>query len=249
MKSHLWIRISVLLTGLGLLPALAQQRIEFQRQKFDRSRFERAGQPATAAPSTRIEPAEPAPATPDPAPAPAAEFPALEPAPDATSAPAAAATNADEAAAGKTPSAAPLWDEVPSKWFDNAKDYEELIELQKKTGACLLLYFKNPSQPNEKGLCSWFEKTTLPDIAWRKAMRYYLKLEITLPGNSAARDLAAKYRIGKTPALLVVKPGGGLPMRVNLFDFQPNARPKPIEVPLILESLKARSTPPYMTLF
>lgn len=228
---------------LGMATTGAQQRIEFPRQKFDRSRFQRPGQ--ATVPATPAEPAEPEPApAPEPAAAGASEFPFSEP-PPATP-PAAPPTPGamDPAAAPQ-----PLWEEVPPKWFDNAKDYEELLELQKKTGACLLLYFKRPSEPREKGLCSWFEKTTMPDIAWRKAMKYYLKLAITLPGNSAARDLAEKFRVGKTPTVLVVKPGGGLPMRVNVFEFAPNTRPQPIEVPLILESLKARSTAAYQTLF
>ncbi len=275
-------RLSLLCLLLAaVLPAAAQQRIEFQRQKFDRSRFERPD--PSARPTLPGTPAAPAESAPEPA---APAFPAA-PAPMVTQAPAAPATNAPEfsfsaetpapaatatpafaaptgtvifsadapppPAAGAvtppTPADVPLWDEVPAKWFDNAKDHDELVELSKKTGACLLLYFKNPSVPNEKGLCSWFEKTIMPDLAWRKAMKYFIKLEVTLPGNSATRDLAEKYRIGKTPVLLVVKPSGGLPMRVMVFDVPPNARPQPLEVPVVLESLKARSTPAYMTLF
>lgn len=240
--------------GLSVLVSLATfaqaepQRVEFQRQKFDRSRFDRPGQAVPAAQTAPAEPAEPVPPPPMVTEKPVVgggEFSF------STAGPAAAPDAPPEARADGAPESgpAPLWDQVPSKWFDNAKDYEELVELQKTTRACLLLYFKNPSVPNEKGLCSWFEKTTMPDIAWRKAMKYYLKLEITLPGNSAARELAAKFRVGKTPTLLVVKPGGGLPMRVNVFEYAPNSRPKPIEVPLVIESLKARSTPGYMTLF
>ena len=144
---------------------------------------------------------------------------------------------------------APLFDQVPSKWFNNAKDYEELRALQKKTGACLLVYFKNHSVPNEKGLCSWFEKSITTDIDWRKAMKFFIKLEITLPGPSAVRDLAELYKVSRTPAIFVVKPGSTLLGRLMVFDYPNGGRPMPIEVPLVLQNLKTRCTPAYQTLF
>lgn len=145
---------------------------------------------------------------------------------------------------------APLFDQVPSKWFNNAKDYPELLELQKKTGACMLVYFKNPSVPNEKGLCSWFEKSITTDIDWRKAMKHFIKLEITLPGPSAVRDLVEQFRVTKTPAIFAVKPGDKMPFRLLVFEYpEGGGRPKPIEVPVVLEALKSRCTPAYQTLF
>ncbi len=248
----------------------AQQRIEFQRQKFDRSRFERAGQPAAPAPA-----AEPVGTWPPPAAA-GAPAPMATEAPAAVSAPATGfPTEAPPAPAefgaapggavrsgpppsypaGATPEEraaidAPLFDQVPSKWFNNAKDYPELLELQKKTGACMLVYFKNPSVPNEKGLCSWFEKSITTDIDWRKAMKYFIKLEITLPGPSAVRDLVDQFRVTKTPAIFAVKPGDKMPFRLMVFTYpEGGGRPTPVEVPVVLEALRNRCTPAYQTLF
>ena len=257
--------------------AAAQQRIEFQRQKFDRSRFERAGQPAepTPAPAAPAPAAEPVGTWPPPAaagtPAPMATEAPAPAAPTSTGFPTEApAAPAEFGAApggavrsgpppsypvGATPEEravidAPLFDQVPSKWFNNAKDYPELLELQKKTGACMLVYFKNPSVPNEKGLCSWFEKSITTDIDWRKAMKYFIKLEITLPGPSAVRDLTAQFRVLRTPSIFVVKPTGGMPYRLPVFSYPDGGgRPTPIEVPDVLTSLKAQSTPAYQTLF
>lgn len=144
---------------------------------------------------------------------------------------------------------APLFDQVPSKWFNNAKDYPELLELQKKTGACMLVYFKNPSVPNEKGLCSWFEKSITTDIDWRKAMKYFIKLEITLPGPSAVRELTALYKVSRTPAIFVVKPGSTMLARLMVFEYPAGGRPQPIDVPVVLEALKSRCNPAYQTLF
>ena len=144
----------------------------------------------------------------------------------------------------------PLFDQVPAKWFRDADDYPELLALQKKTGACLLVYFKNPSIPNEKGLCSWFEKSITTDIDWRKAMKYFIKLEITFPGGSAVRDLAAEFKAVKTPGIYIVKPGSTMKNRILVFDYPPGGgRPTPIDVPVVLQNVKTRCTPAYQNLF
>jgi hypothetical protein len=111
-----------------------------------------------------------------------------------------------------------------------------------------LIYFKNLVNPQEKGLCSWFERGIATDIKWRKAMRHYLKLEITLPGNNAALELAAKYRAGRTPALFVLKPRS-VPNRLTVFQFTPGQRPELQDIDTVLEWLKARSTVFYQSLF
>ena len=266
-----------LVAALFAAGAAAQQRIEFQRQKFDRSRFERAGQPAepTPAPAAPAPAAEPVGTWPPPAaagtPAPMATEAPAPAAPTSTGFPTEApAAPAEFGAApggavrsgpppsypvGATPEEravidAPLFDQVPSKWFNNAKDYPELVELQKKTGACMLVYFKNPSVPNEKGLCSWFEKSITTDIDWRKAMKYFIKLEITFPGGSAVRDLAAEFKAVKTPGIYIVKPGSTMKNRILVFDYPPGGgRPTPIEVPVVLQNVKTRCTPAYQNLF
>ena len=255
-------------TLLALTPAHAQQRVDFERKKFDRSRFDRPGQ--TTAPSTTTPEAAPlAPSTASfatpaaPAPMPTEPSAAVSAPADSTNTSifSADSTLPSRPPAGATPYYtgitpeekavidAPLFDQLPSKDFNNAKDHEDLLALQKKTGACMIVYFKNPSISNEKGLCSWYEKTVTTDIKWRKAMKYYLRLEITLPGNSLVQDLATRYRANKTPAVLVVKPGSTMPTRLKLFDYPNGSRPVPIEAETVLESLKAASTPAYQTLF
>jgi hypothetical protein len=145
---------------------------------------------------------------------------------------------------------APLLDQIPVKWFDDAKDHAELVDLQKKTGACLILYFKNSSVVNEKGLCSWFEKSILNDTDWRKATKNYLKLEVSIPGNKLVDALVAQYKVIKTPCVLVVKPGANMGTRLQVFNYnQALSRPEPVEVPLVLDALKAASTPAYQALF
>ena len=252
-------------------------RQKFDRSRFERSGQPAAPAPAPAAePVGSFAAAAPAPMpTEAPATAPAAQGSSVfsysnAPATAWGSAPApAASTNSAIFSAdapplsgpppatyppGATPEEkaaidSPLFDQVPSKWFNNAKDYEELVALQKKTGACMLVYFKNPSVPNEKGLCSWFEKSITTDIDWRKAMKYFIKLEITLPGPSAVRDLATLYKVSRTPAIFVVKPGSTLLARLMVFEYPTGGRPQPIEVPVVLEALKSRCNPAYQTLF
>lgn len=258
---------TVLLAALFFLAASASaQRTEFQRQKFDRSRFER---PAAAVRPDLPEP-EPAP----PAPAPAAPAPAQPAFPPPTSSSSTALSSGAPAAGAPssgggsnswgsswTPRppavdpalqaliAAPHFDGLPTKVSKDPRDHEELLALQKQTGACLFLYFKNPFVSSESGLCGWYEKHVAGDMAWRKAMRYYLQMEITLPGKKDAQELARKYGITKTPAFLVIRPDSARPGRLWPFVKNPGEDMKLKEMDVILKELKAASTPAYADLF
>lgn len=264
----------VLIAAFGVATAAPAQRVEFQRKKFDRSRFDHSDPaPAPAAePAETFAPAEPAP-LPTETSSPESSIFSYSNTPatswGSSSASADASTNtaifsADSVLPSGPPPAtyppdatpeekaaidAPLFDQVPNKWFNNAKDHDELLALQRKTGACMLVYFKNPSVPNEKGRCSWFEKSITTDIAWRKAMKYFIKLEITLPGPSAVRDLVSLYKVSHTPALFVVKPGSTMRSLLMVFEYPKGPQPVLIEVPIVLEALKSRCNPAYQTLF
>ncbi len=144
---------------------------------------------------------------------------------------------------------APLLDQIPAKWFDSPKDHAELLDLQKKTGACMLVYFRNLNVSNEKGLCSWFEKGIMNSMDWRKAMKNYIKLEITVAGgNDTLEALIAEYRANKTPAVFVVKPGSRSE-RLQVFSYTNGSKPELVDIAVVLQNLKAHSTPAYQTLF
>ncbi len=259
---------ALLLAVLFLAASASAQRIEFQRQKFDRSRFER---PAAAVRPDLPEP-EPAPAFSAPAPAaPAPAEPAFPPPTsspatefssgdtDAGTPPADGGSNAPESSWTPRPPAvdpalqalidSPHFDGLPTKISKDPRDHEELLALQKQTGTCLFLYFKNPNVTSESGLCGWYEKHVAGDMGWRKAMRYYLQMEITLPGKKDAQELAALYRVTKTPALLVVQPGSTRPGRLWPFEKNPGEGMKLKEMDAILQELKAASTPAYADVF
>lgn len=214
--------------------AVHAQRIEFPRQTFDRSRF---GQPPSVSPST--PPA--APVRPAASPAP------VSPAP-AAAVPAGSAPSAPPASSSRIPAElvdSPRWDLIPHKTFDKPKDYAEILELQRQTGACLLVYFRNNNDSSEKGLCNWFEKSIGLTRDWQKATRPYLKLTIVLPGNSATTELAARYHVQKTPSIFVVKPNDPRPMRLPVFEWNSNREPKPLPVETVIETLLKFSTEAY----
>jgi len=259
---------ALLLAVLFLAASASAQRIEFQRQKFDRSRFERPAaavrpdlpEPEPAPAFSAPAPAAPAPAEPaflPPTSSPATEFSSGDT--DAGTPPADGGSNAPESSWTPRPPAvdpalqalidSPHFDGLPTKISKDPRDHEELLALQKQTGACLFLYFKNPNVTSESGLCGWYEKHVAGDMGWRKAMRYYLQMEITLPGKKDAQELAALYRVTKTPALLVVQPGSTRPGRLWPFEKNPGEGMKLKEMDAILQELKAASTPAYADVF
>lgn len=252
--------ISLLMVATLLPNPAAAQRVDFQRQRFDRSRFERpsaAEQPDAPAPAP-TEPVVPASFSSDTAPQPAADSPSWSPGGAMSTEPPASADSRPPAASrygvAADPAlealiAAPLFEGLPTKVSKDPRDYDKLIDLQKETGACLFLYFKNPFVTSESGLCGWYEKKVAGDMAWRKAMRYYLQMEITLPGKKDAQELAATYRVTKTPALLIVQPGSTFPGRFWPFVKNPGEGMKLKEMDEIIAELKAASTPAYADLF
>jgi len=237
-------RASILFLSAALAAALAAaqgQRIVFPRHSFDRSRFAQpAAQPAAA------------PAAPAVSPAPA-DNPALAPSGSSSSYPSSSYSSSSyssssNAASGRVPDelvASPRWDLVPRKETDNPKDYPALLELQRQSGAVLLVYFKNANNSNEKGLCSWFEKAIAGTRDWQKATRPYIKLTVNLPGNSAAAEIAARYRVAKTPFVAVHKPNS-MPMRLSVIEWI-NKDPKPRPVEDVISDLLKLSTEAYQT--
>lgn len=251
--------IAILLVATLLPNPVAAQRVDFQRQRFDRSRFERpsAADPDAPAPAPP-EPSAPASFSSDTAPPPAAESSSWSPGGAMSTEPPASADSRPPAASrygvAADPAlealiAAPLFEGLPTKVSKDPRDYDKLMALQKETGACLFLYFKNPFVTSESGLCGWYEKHVAGDMTWRKAMRYYLQMEITLPGKKDAQELAATYRVTKTPALLIVQPGSTFPGRFWPFVKNPGEGMKLKEMDEILAELKAASTPAYADLF
>lgn len=273
MKKHISPLILSLIALIPLsLTAPAQQRIEFQRQKFDRSRFKRPD------PSMRPESPQPTPVSPayesarprgmvtEP---PAANEPEFK-FPDSTTTPpttnptsspspsswgfSTTSESGDYTPAGATPEEQaainePRFELIPGKWQTDPRDFEKLLDLQKESGACMLVYFNNQIDSSQKGLCNWFEKKVTTDMSWRKAMKFYIQFQVILPGKKDAQALVEKFRVNKTPALFVVKPFSTFYTRIQVFEFPVGDRPIPIEADVVLESIKAASTPAYKDKF
>ena len=245
---------------LGLAAAVlaagtaSAQRVEFHRQKFDRSRFARPGVAAPAAAPAEAPAAAEAPAT--PAAGTDGATPWGNPGQgqgwgNGPRGQGAGGTN--EVLASGVPRAlaeAPKFDLVPKKWFDKASDWETAKALQKESGACILVYFKNPADSSQKGLCSWFETKAGAYTHWRKAMPYFIKLQLTLPGNNETRALAATFGFKSTPAWYVVRPDAPYPNRLAVIKYALGGKdPEPMPERELIPALHALCPPAYDNLF
>lgn len=110
-----------------------------------------------------------------------------------------------------------------NKWFMNGRGYAEALELQKQTGANLLVYFERTFAKDEKGLCSWWEKKGLqhPDV--QKVVDDYIKVKFSFPLSKDDQVLADKWKINKCPVVMVIQTNGWH-NRVAVFDW-PNGKP------------------------
>lgn len=111
-----------------------------------------------------------------------------------------------------------------TKWFQNGKGYQEALELQKQTGADVLVYFAKYSPADQKGLCTWFEKKGLqhPDV--QAVVDDYIKVKFTFPLGKDDQALADKWKINKCPVVIVVQTNGWH-ARASVFDW-PAGEPK-----------------------
>ena len=108
--------------------------------------------------------------------------------------------------------------DVPSKWFRGARGFEDAQALQTNLQADIFIYFIRPNTPNEKGLCSWFDKKGLRSRPVKKLLREYIKVVVTLPANPKNQALAKKFFVNKTPAVFVIQPDGWR-KRLKVFKF------------------------------
>jgi hypothetical protein len=233
------------------------QRIEFQRQKFDRSRFSRPGVAAAEEPAAEAAPAVPAAA---PVATPSygeGERPAYGGGQGQQGQQGAWGPAGKVDAEGKLSTGVPAalvekpnFALVPKKWFDKASDYEKAKELQKETGACILVYFKNPQDSSQKGLCNWFEKESSTYTKWRKALPYFIKVEIALPGNNETRALAATFGFKSTPAWYVVRPDAQFPKRLPVIKYGMGGKdPEPMPEKELIPALHGLCPAAYDGLF
>lgn len=130
----------------------------------------------------------------------------------------------------------------PNKWFKDRRGYEEALALQKQTGTPMFIYFVNSQEPNERGLCTWFENQGLGDGKVKKAIQDFIKVRVELPLSRRDEETFKKFRIGKTPAVFVVKSTDQFPVYRRVFDWE-NKRPTLKEPEELARSFAEAATP------
>jgi hypothetical protein len=136
--------------------------------------------------------------------------------------------------------AGPPGEKFPEKkWFQNGKGYEEARELQKQTGADLLVYFARYYPNDEEGLCHWWEKRGLQNPLIEKHLRGYLKVKFTYPLKKDDEAMAEPFRVNKCPAVFVMGTNGWR-NRISVFDW-PNGKPELRKPEDVVTDLRAKS--------
>jgi hypothetical protein len=131
---------------------------------------------------------------------------------------------------------------IPKRsWFNDMNGYEKAIELQKATGANMLVYFFRYDHTDEKGLCRWFETKGLQNGDVEKFLDDYIKVKIQMPLRKKEEETFARFKFNKCPAVFVAR-AEGLPQKCPVFDW-PNNKPELKKGSEIVEIIKARSGP------
>lgn len=134
--------------------------------------------------------------------------------------------------------------DIPRRWLRQHRGYEEAKEIQKATGADILLYIKRTDNSRTLGLCNWFERDSLKNRSVLRYLEDYIKVEFTLPADRRTTELAEQYGlIGSGPILYVVRPNGWK-NSVRTFNW-PDGRPEPSPPDELIETIRSRSSPRY----
>jgi len=145
-------------------------------------------------------------------------------------------------AAGVEPAAKEV--RIPEKkWLDEAKGYQEALELQKLTGADLVVYFAQYSPPDKRGLSTWFERKGLQQGPVVDALKPYIKVKVTLPLDKKELPLFEKFRVNSGPVLFVVQTNGWR-YRVAPFDW-PGGEPEVRTAAALVEEIRSKSSARY----
>lgn len=130
--------------------------------------------------------------------------------------------------------------DVPErKWFNDADGYRDALALQEKTGVEIFLYFYRHDLPDEKGLCSWFEKRGLQEGDVKKLLETYIKVQVQLPIKKKDQPLFSTFRFNKCPAVFIVPPNGWS-QRCQVFDWD-NRRPKLKEQDVLVQEILTKT--------
>jgi len=127
------------------------------------------------------------------------------------------------------------------KWFDNERGYLEALELQKQTGADIILYFFRYDLKDEKGLCTWWERHGLQNGRISKFLQDYIKVKVQMPLRTKEKETFARFTFNKTPAVYIVKPTG-FPQKINPFEW-PNNKPDLKDHQTLISEIEKASTP------
>jgi hypothetical protein len=132
---------------------------------------------------------------------------------------------------------------IPNRWFDRGKDFNQVLEIQKQTGADIFIYFERLVPDDQKGLCKWFESKGLKTGPMNRLLRDYIKMKISLPAKGEDEALAQKFDIKACPTVVILRPDGGKSF-CKPFDW-PNNKPELKDPEKLVELFRASSSERY----
>jgi len=99
--------------------------------------------------------------------------------------------------------------EIPERWFERARGYEQAEELRKKIQAPMVIYIESTSPAGPSSRSRAFHDQVLRKKEMRDFLTNYIKVKLTLPGDPATQELAEKkFRIQYGPRMVVVRADG-----------------------------------------
>ena len=132
--------------------------------------------------------------------------------------------------------------EIPERWLERSRGYEEGRALQKELRADMIVFIANRTPAGPARRSRQVENDLLRRPAMREFLADYVKVKLVTPTDPETNALVEEtFRVRFGPRLFVVRPGGFM-IQVGLFDRDGDRRElRSIED--IQERIRAAGTP------
>ncbi len=139
-------------------------------------------------------------------------------------------------------SLSPTMAEIPDRWLERARGFEQGVELQQRHRADMILFIasrspRGPAQRSRQVENEIFRRTEM-----REFLEDYVQVMLVIPGDTETIALANdRFRVQHGPRLFVIRPGG-FTTPVGLFDREGDRRIL-LSIEDIQERIRSASSP------
>lgn len=114
--------------------------------------------------------------------------------------------------------------EIPDRWLERARGFEQGVELQGRHRADMILLIASRSPRGPASRSRQVENELFRQSEMQEFLQGYVRVMLVIPGDTETTELANdRFRVQHGPRLFVIRPGGWT-TPIGLFDREQDRR-------------------------